>query len=619
MSSQPSYLLFSKNTQALIHGYQIPAIQRMLDFDYVSGRTIPSVAAIINSSGGGFHKAFFGQEEILIPLYTTLAHAVQKHPSADVMINFASLRSAFDTALAALETDTIRTVVIIAEGVPERRARMLIAYAEKRGKWIIGPATVGGITAGQFKIGNTGGPIENIVAAKLHRSGSVGFVSKSGGMSNELFNVIAQHTNGIYEGIAIGGDAYPGSTFYEHLLRYEQNPEIKMLVLLGEVGGEDEYRVAEALQNKTITKPLVAWVTGTCAKEFPSEVQFGHAGAKSGHERESADAKNKALAKAGAIVPNSFNDFGEKIHEMYEDLVKKGVVHAQEEQPVPALPQDFEIALKEKKIRKTKEMMCSISCDTGEEATYLGVPITRILENKSAGLGFVIGLLWFKKHLPPFACAYIELILKAVADHGPCVSGAHNTIVAARAGKDLISSLAAGLLTIGPRFGGAIDGAAITFKSAFDRKLSPPAFVQEMKDRGELIPGIGHKIKSTKNPDTRVVFLKNFALGNFAVHDLLDYALEVEKITTTKKENLILNVDGCIGVSFVDMLKSMDTLFTPDEIDETIALGCLNALFVLGRSIGMMGHYFDQKRYGEGLYRYPQNDVLYLTKGETNA
>ncbi|KKT35368.1 MAG: ATP-citrate lyase subunit A [Parcubacteria group bacterium GW2011_GWA2_44_12] len=614
-----SYLLFNKNTQAIIHGYQIDALARMLDFDYVSGRAVPSVAAIINASGGGFHKAFFGQEEILIPIYTTLAHAAKKHQSADVMINFASLRSAFDTTLSALEQETIRTVVIIAEGVPERRARMLIAHAKKRGKWIIGPATVGGITAGQFKIGNTGGPIENIIAAKLHRPGSVGFVSKSGGMSNELFNVIAQHTNGIYEGIAIGGDAYPGSTFYEHLLRYEHNPEIKMLVLLGEVGGEDEYQVAEALKNKTIKKPLAAWVTGTCAKEFPSEVQFGHAGAKSGVQNESADAKNKALAKAGAIVPQSFNDFGEKIHQVYGDLVKRGIVKEQEEAPVPSFPQNFESALKEKKIRKTKEMMCSISCDTGQEATYLGVPITRILEDTSSGLGYVIGLLWFKKRLPPFACAYIELILKAIADHGPCVSGAHNTIVAARAGKDLISSLASGLLTIGPRFGGAIDSAAIMFKNAFDRKLSPSVFVQEMKDRGELIPGIGHKIKSTKNPDSRVVFLKTFTLDNFAVHSLLDYALEVEKITTAKKENLILNVDGCIGVSFVDMLKSMDTLFTPDEVDGAISLGCLNALFVLGRSIGMMGHYFDQKRYGEGLYRYPQNDVLYLTKGETNA
>ena len=162
-----SYLLFNKNTQAIIHGYQIDALARMLDFDYVSGRAVPSVAAIINASGGGFHKAFFGQEEILIPIYTTLAHAAEKHQSADVMINFASLRSAFDTTLSALEQETIRTVVIIAEGVPERRARMLIAHAKKRGKWIIGPATVGGITAGQFKIGNTGGPIENIITAKI--------------------------------------------------------------------------------------------------------------------------------------------------------------------------------------------------------------------------------------------------------------------------------------------------------------------------------------------------------------------------------------------------------------------------------------------------------------------
>ena len=75
------------------------------------------------------------------------------------------------------------------------------------------------------------------------------YVSRSGGMSNELNNIINIHTNGVYEGVAIGGDRYPGTTFMDHLLRYHDDPEVKMLVLLGEVGGVEEYLVCEALKS----------------------------------------------------------------------------------------------------------------------------------------------------------------------------------------------------------------------------------------------------------------------------------------------------------------------------------------------------------------------------------
>jgi succinyl-CoA synthetase alpha subunit len=204
------------------------------------------------------------------------------HPNVDVMINFASFRSAAPSTEEALAIPQIRTIVIIAEGVPERRMKLLSAKAKPLGKVIIGPATVGGVKAGAFKIGNAGGTIENIIESKLHRPGSVGFVSKSGGLSNEAYNIIARNTDGLYEGIAIGGDTYPGSTLLDHLLRFEKIPEIKMLVCLGEVGGSGEYEIAEALKNKKITKPLVIWVTGTCTKAFKTEVQFGHAGAKAG-------------------------------------------------------------------------------------------------------------------------------------------------------------------------------------------------------------------------------------------------------------------------------------------------------------------------------------------------
>jgi len=180
--------------------------------------------------------------------------------------------------------------------------------------------------------------------------------------------------------------------------------------------------------------------------------------------------------------------------------------------------------------------------------------------------------------------------------------------VAATAGKDPIDCLCSGLLTIGPRFGGAVDDAARTFSEAFARKLTPLEFVNEMKKKGERIPGIGHKIKTIHHPDSRVTTLLLYAREHFKKLPLTDFALEVERITTSKKPNLILNVDGTIGVTLIDTLLP----HLPKEIQETFfETGYLNGLFALSRSIGILGHVFDQKRLKSPLYRHPQEDVLY--------
>src|SRR6201996_8013780 len=198
--------------------------------------------------------------------------------------------------------------------------------AAKKGVTIIGPATVGGIKPGCFKIGNTGGMMDNIVASKLYRKGSVGYVSKSGGMSNELNNIVSQTTDGVYEGVAIGGDRYPGTTFIDHMLRYQADPDCKILLLLGEVGGVEEYRVIEAVKNGTITKPIVAWAIGTCASMFKTEVQFGHAGASANSQLETAAVKNKSMRDAGFFVPNTFEEFPQTLAAVYQGLVKAGTI-----------------------------------------------------------------------------------------------------------------------------------------------------------------------------------------------------------------------------------------------------------------------------------------------------
>ncbi|MCR3883679.1 MAG: ATP citrate synthase [Methanothrix sp.] len=604
------YQLFDRNTRAFVYGFQTNAIQRMLDFDYLCRRSVPSVAAIINPNRAGVHKVFWGTEEILLPMYRTIPEAVAAHPSVDVMVNFASFRSAFDTSMEALASPGIKTVAIIAEGVPERMARVMAATAEKMKKTIIGPATVGGLAAGAFRIGNTAGTIENIIESKLHRPGCVGFVSKSGGMLNEAFNIIARNSSGAVEGIAVGGDRYPGSDLLDHILRFEANPDVAIIASLGEVGGADEYRIVEALKEGRIRKPLVIWVTGTCSKVLPGSVQFGHAGAKAQTDLETADAKNRALKEAGAIVPDSFDGYGDEIRRVYERLLAEGKVRKVEEPEIPTIPMDYAKAVSEGIVRKSTNLICTISDDRGDEVLYGGKPLSRVLDD-GMGIGGVIGLLWFKKEIPPWAAEFIELVLQIVADHGPAVSAAHNAIVASCAGKDLITSLASGLLTIGPRFGGAIDDAAHEFKRARDSGLSPEEFVKEMKTAGINIPGIGHRIKSVKNPDKRVELLIGYARENFERTDLLDYALSVQEITTAKKGNLILNVDGCIGVLFIDLMSSCE-VFDERDIDDVIKYGYLNGLFALGRSIGIIGHILDQKRLDSRLYRHPQDDIAFM-------
>merc|ERR1719230_109289 len=166
-----------------------------------------------------------------------------------MVVNFSSFRSAHETSIEAMNYPQIKTVTIIAEGVPEQQTRQIIQAAEKKEVGVIGPATVGGIKPGCIRLGNTGGMLDNVVMSRLYRPGSIAYVSKSGGMSNELNNIICRNSNGVYEGVAIGGDRYPGSRFLDHMIRYNDNPDVKMLVLLGEVGGIDEYVVMQAVKS----------------------------------------------------------------------------------------------------------------------------------------------------------------------------------------------------------------------------------------------------------------------------------------------------------------------------------------------------------------------------------
>lgn len=121
LSPAPEHALFSNKTRCLVYGLQNRAVQGMLDFDFICKRTTPSVAGIIYTFGGQFvSKMYWGTSETLLPVYQQSAAALAKHPDVDTVVNFASSRSVYSSTMELMEFPQVKTIAIIAEGVPER-------------------------------------------------------------------------------------------------------------------------------------------------------------------------------------------------------------------------------------------------------------------------------------------------------------------------------------------------------------------------------------------------------------------------------------------------------------------------------------------------------------------
>jgi ATP citrate (pro-S)-lyase len=215
----------------------------------------------------------------------------------------------------------------------------------------------------------------------------------------------------------------------------------------------------------------------------------------------------------------------------------------------------------------------------------------------------------------PVTGAFAESVFQMLIDHGGNVSGAVNTMITARAGKDMTASLASGLLTIGPRFGGAINDAARAWHAGVLGKESPEEFVERQAKEGKRIPGIGHRKYRVGIPDPRIAVLSRFATL-LKKHPHYDFARSVEKVTTGKNGSLILNVDGAIAALLSDILIEGEKA---SESDFTALLEAefFNAIFIIPRSVGFIAHFMEQKENDEGLFRLP-DDLLYTRKNKSS-
>lgn len=223
-----------------------------------------------------------------IPIFDTVAAAVEA-TGADTSAIFVPAPYAADAIMEAAAAG-IQLIVCITEGIPALDMLKVVAFVRSRGARLIGPNCPGLITPGQAKVG--------IMPGHIHRPGPVGVVSRSGTLTYEVVYSLTQRAIGQSTAVGIGGDMVIGSSFVDILELFEQDPHTDMVVMIGEIGGNEEEIAAEYIAGH-MSKPVVAFIAGLTA---PEGKRMGHAGAiiagRSGGARE----KIARLKEAGVRV-----------------------------------------------------------------------------------------------------------------------------------------------------------------------------------------------------------------------------------------------------------------------------------------------------------------------------
>ena len=243
-----------------------------------------------------------GQDVEGVPVFDTVAEAVAETGANTTMI-FVPARFAADAIYEAVDAG-IRTVVCIAEGLPAHEMLRVYAYIRPRGVRMIGPNCPGALSPGKANVG--------IIPAEVFGEGAIGLVSRSGTLTYQIGHEIAQRGLGNSTIVGIGGDPVVGSSFVDVLGQFEADAQTEYVVMVGEIGGEEEEKAAEFIE-ESMTKPVVAYIAGFTA---PPGKTMGHAGAIISGSSGTAQAKKEALESRGVRVGTTPTEVAELVAEV---------------------------------------------------------------------------------------------------------------------------------------------------------------------------------------------------------------------------------------------------------------------------------------------------------------
>ncbi len=282
-------ILVDENTRVIIQGItgRIGKEQARVMLEY--GTRI--VAGVTPGKGG--------MEVLGVPVYDTIKDAMSEH-DANASVIYVPPPFAKDAVFEAINNG-IELIVVITEGIPVHDTMEFVEKALREDVRIIGPNCPGIMSPDKTSLG--------MIPPSVVASGNVGVVSRSGTLMFEILHAITKSGMGQSTAVGIGGDRIIGTTFMDVLGLFEEDPDTKSIVLVGEVGGSAEETAAEFIREH-VTKPVVAFIAG---RNAPPGKRMGHAGAIISGKTGLAETKVEALERAGVEVVKNFLEIPDKL------------------------------------------------------------------------------------------------------------------------------------------------------------------------------------------------------------------------------------------------------------------------------------------------------------------
>jgi len=273
-------ILLDSNTQVIVQG--ITGKEGSMHTAHMLRYGTKILAGVTPGRGGTYVNG--------LPVYDSVTEALYRHPDINTSIIFVPASSSPDAVNEAVDAE-IKLVIVITERIPVHDTMKMLAYASIRDVRVLGPNCPGVITPGEAKVG--------IMPAHLFKRGNVGIVSRSGTLMYEVAWALTKTGLGQSTAVGIGGDPVVGLNYVDVFKMFEADPETEAVVVIGEIGGDAEERLAAYLRGKASSKPVVAYIAG---RSVPRGKRMGHAGAIISLGSGSADEKKAALTEAGVAV-----------------------------------------------------------------------------------------------------------------------------------------------------------------------------------------------------------------------------------------------------------------------------------------------------------------------------
>ena len=242
-----------------------------------------------------------GQDVEGVPVFDTVAEAV-KEAGANTQMIFVPARFAPDAIYEGVDAG-IQTVICITEHIPAHEMLRVYTYVRPKGVTLIGPNCPGVLSPGKANVG--------IIPAEVFKPGAIGLVSRSGTLTYQIGNELAQRGLGNSTIVGIGGDPVVGSSFVDVIEKFEADEQTELIVLVGEIGGDEEEKAA-AYVAEHVTKPVLAYIAGFSA---PPGKTMGHAGAIISGSSGTAQGKKEALEARGIAVGTTPTEVAQMVAE----------------------------------------------------------------------------------------------------------------------------------------------------------------------------------------------------------------------------------------------------------------------------------------------------------------